>query len=370
MSSPSRTVRNSASSSVARGPACARAKIAAAGSRRSSSIASVASSRARRTGSRCSMNERTSGRSSYSAGPLRWTCSSNANGSSAPSSSSRPSTTNAPRTNPRRSGWRCTARTGTTPVTRPAPPLLSTAAEQRAAARRGSRTRRAGSSRPTRRPERRRSARPQAASHHPPARAPPAQRARGAATRLGLAQRHERAAAALDVKRGLAVEQDDPRARNPRRPRAGTPRPRHRRAVRLRGIRGGEHERVRQPPSSPRAPSEAPAAAPRRPAARTARRRAPRRSSRGGTRPASREREARRRRRRTRRGSPRRGHRRASRSPAARAAAPPARAGREGPPPEPEKSREASDQRPCVGDGDRRPRPREAAPPRSGRGAW
>ena len=34
----------------------------------------------------------------------RWTCSSNANGSSAPSSSSRPRTTNAPRTKPRKSG--------------------------------------------------------------------------------------------------------------------------------------------------------------------------------------------------------------------------------------------------------------------------
>ena len=61
---------------------------------------------ARRIGSRSSMNARTSGRSSYSDGPRRSTCSSNANGSSAPSSSSRPRTTNDPSTKPRRSGYR------------------------------------------------------------------------------------------------------------------------------------------------------------------------------------------------------------------------------------------------------------------------
>ena len=64
-------VRKSASSSLARFPAWAFAKIAAAGSRLSSSTASLASSRARSIGSRSSMNARTSGRSSYNDGPRR-----------------------------------------------------------------------------------------------------------------------------------------------------------------------------------------------------------------------------------------------------------------------------------------------------------
>ena len=94
-------MRNSACSSEARGPACARAKIAAAGSRSSSSSAIRASSRPASALARDSTNERTSGRYSYSAGPSRWTCSSNANGSSSPSSSARPRKTKAPRQKPR-----------------------------------------------------------------------------------------------------------------------------------------------------------------------------------------------------------------------------------------------------------------------------
>ena len=69
---------------------------------------------------------------------------------------------------------------------------------------------------------------------------------------IRVAQRDERAAAALDEQRRLAVEQDDPGARDPSSPRTGPPRPRHRGAVRLRGIGRGEHERVAEPRSSRR----------------------------------------------------------------------------------------------------------------------
>jgi signal transduction histidine kinase len=62
---------------------------------------------------------------------------------------------------------------------------------------------------------------------------------------LRLTQRNERAAAALDEERRLAAEQDDVRAGDARRPSACALRPRQRRAVRLRRIGGGEHERLR-----------------------------------------------------------------------------------------------------------------------------
>ena len=61
---------------------------------------------------------------------------------------------------------------------------------------------------------------------------------------LRLAQRHERAAAALDEERRLAAEQHDVRARDPGGTGARPLRPRQRRAVGLRGIGGGEHERL------------------------------------------------------------------------------------------------------------------------------
>ena len=61
---------------------------------------------------------------------------------------------------------------------------------------------------------------------------------------LGLAERDERAAAALDVERGRTAEQHDMRARNSGGARAGTPGPRQRSAVRLGGIGRREHERV------------------------------------------------------------------------------------------------------------------------------
>ena len=59
-----------------------------------------------------------------------------------------------------------------------------------------------------------------------------------------VAKRDERAAAALDEERGLTAEQDDFRTRDPGGPRPRPFRPRQRRAVRLCGIGGGEHEHV------------------------------------------------------------------------------------------------------------------------------
>ena len=123
-----------------------------------------------------------------------------------------------------------------------------------------------------------------------------------------LAERDERAAAALDEERRLAAEQDDVRARDARRAGARALRPRDHGAVRLRRVGGGEDERLR--PRRPRA-AAAPVAARRLRRARTARRRGPRRSSRAGTSRASRAPSARRRPRRSRRGSPPPGRRRA-----------------------------------------------------------
>ena len=80
-------------------PECACAKIAAAGSRRRSSIAFRASGSRRSDGACSSRKPRTSGRYSYSDGPPRVGCSSKANGSSAPRS-----TANAARQKPR-SDW-------------------------------------------------------------------------------------------------------------------------------------------------------------------------------------------------------------------------------------------------------------------------
>ena len=61
--------------------------------------------------------------------------------------------------------------------------------------------------------------------------------------RVRIPQRHERAAAALDIERGRAAEQDDIRAGDPRRARPGALRPRKRGSVGLRGIGSGEHQR-------------------------------------------------------------------------------------------------------------------------------
>src|SRR5438477_12218046 len=62
---------------------------------------------------------------------------------------------------------------------------------------------------------------------------------------LGIAQRHERAAAALDEQRRLAAEEHHARARDPRGPRARTLGPRKRCAVRLRRVGRGEDQRLR-----------------------------------------------------------------------------------------------------------------------------
>ena len=69
---------------------------------------------------------------------------------------------------------------------------------------------------------------------------------------LGIAQRDERAAAALDEEDGLSPEQDDVRARDPGGARAGPAGPGQRGAVRLRRIGGREDERLRSS-SSPAA---------------------------------------------------------------------------------------------------------------------
>ena len=61
---------------------------------------------------------------------------------------------------------------------------------------------------------------------------------------VGLAQRHERAAAALDVEGCRAAEQDDVRTGDAGRPSARAPRPRQRCAVRLGRVGRREHERV------------------------------------------------------------------------------------------------------------------------------
>ena len=62
---------------------------------------------------------------------------------------------------------------------------------------------------------------------------------------LRLAQRDERAAAALDEEHRFAAEQHDLRARDARGAAVRALRPRDRGAVRLRGIGGREHERLR-----------------------------------------------------------------------------------------------------------------------------
>src|SRR5207244_8714021 len=59
-----------------------------------------------------------------------------------------------------------------------------------------------------------------------------------------LAQRDERATAPFDEERGFTSEQDNVRAGNARSAGAGTLRPRHRCAVRLRRIRGRENQRL------------------------------------------------------------------------------------------------------------------------------
>ena len=61
---------------------------------------------------------------------------------------------------------------------------------------------------------------------------------------VGLAQREQRAAAALDVERRLAAEQHDVRARDAGRTGGGPLRPRQDAAVGLRRIGGREHERL------------------------------------------------------------------------------------------------------------------------------
>src|SRR5205814_4685642 len=62
---------------------------------------------------------------------------------------------------------------------------------------------------------------------------------------LGITERHERAAAALDEQRGLAAEEDDVCARNSRSPCSRSARPRERGTVGLRRVGGREDERLR-----------------------------------------------------------------------------------------------------------------------------
>src|SRR5438094_6785133 len=62
---------------------------------------------------------------------------------------------------------------------------------------------------------------------------------------LRIAQRDERAAAALDEQRRLAAEEHHARARDPRGPRARTLGPRKRCAVRLRRVGRGKYQRLR-----------------------------------------------------------------------------------------------------------------------------
>lgn len=59
---------------------------------------------------------------------------------------------------------------------------------------------------------------------------------------IGLSKRNERATASLDEEHGLATEKNHPRSGDSRGTGAGAPRPRNRRAVRLRGIGCGKHE--------------------------------------------------------------------------------------------------------------------------------
>ena len=61
---------------------------------------------------------------------------------------------------------------------------------------------------------------------------------------LRFSQRHERAATALHEERRLAAQQNHLRAGDARRPSTGSFRPRQRGAVRLRGIRCSQHQRV------------------------------------------------------------------------------------------------------------------------------
>ena len=59
---------------------------------------------------------------------------------------------------------------------------------------------------------------------------------------IGLSKRNERATAAFHEEHGLATEKNHPRSGDSRGTRPGAPRPRNRRAIRLRGIGCGKHE--------------------------------------------------------------------------------------------------------------------------------
>ena len=125
--------------------------------------------------------------------------------------------------------------------TRPA----ATAAARRGAGRRGSRPRRAAASPRSRRPARRRSARPRAASRRRARTCSTSAASAGrshssSGSRSGTSERPPRSTKSA----GLAAEQDDVRAGDARGARAGPLRPRQRRAVRLRRVGGGEHERL------------------------------------------------------------------------------------------------------------------------------
>ena len=79
---------------------------------------------------------------------------------------------------------------------------------------------------------------------------------------LGIAQRHDRLAAALDEQRGQAAEQNDVRAGDAGRTRARPLRPRQRGAVGLGRVGRGEHERIHalvaQAPAGARAAARPP----------------------------------------------------------------------------------------------------------------
>ena len=107
------------------------------------------------------------------------------------------------------------------------------------------RPRRAAASPRSPRPAGRRTARRRGASRGP--RAPNGESDSGpdaSHSSSGIAERHERAAAALDVERGRAAEQDDVRSGDTGRARTRTSRPRQCSAVRLRRVGRREHEHV------------------------------------------------------------------------------------------------------------------------------
>ncbi len=240
-------MRKSASSSLARFPACAFAKIAAEGSRRSSSTASRASSRTRSIGSRSSMNARTSGRSSYErrSAPLdvllereRKLCPFL---ELSPEHDERSEDESAKE---RIEMWRAHRHASGYAAGSSSPALRAQHGASRAGQEAGldeelhgfrlrDRLAVEALDRKTFR-----TTRPDVGDERGECRSQPLV--------VGIAERDERPAAALDEERRLAVEEHDPGSGNACCASAGTPRPRQRRAVRLRRIGRSEHEGLRR----------------------------------------------------------------------------------------------------------------------------